>query len=1027
MQQHSGNSVARRHAGDVSSKSPQKPGVQRFLDFSGGASLYEDFTPEQIRDAIDKKSAGDLIYMTNFKDATPAQRDQIVEIILAQADQFASYKVGLALQYLWNSYGTDLLTLDPARARLFQRCTQKGMHIANIKVINEQLKPLLISDTREIAKGYIESNINYLSAQMTQLGYFNQGDMAAGKKQEIDNVQSIAKEVKEGQAMLDALKKTPVGYEESWTNYIRPAEAMMFDPTPILTDVTFDPEKKPRYESYGESYPPPKANWEQVNAQYQLLYAAVAQKAGQSPAVYRAWVEGKLDQLSDTPPETANHAAMNLVVDAWYDLLRARNKIGGVDALDMLPIISQLTHGDKTGQSGLNWSNPFLAAAANGLVEKNKLENLISNIGLAAVGTIAFIMAEAATGGLATFALTGVGLGASAAQAWESIPKAVTYNQLAGGATSEQTRIITQGQASDATLSAVLDSVGLFLDGIGAVGSFGRASAAMKIDASVNAMEAITKIELKTLNLMAPDVAASTIRRGIDQYGIEETAKLAGLSHPEELLPFVRNDPDMLGRIRAFTNAEDAAVTTGKGAVQGAQEGLLRVAKGELTDPQIVEQLLNSGIDAMGTQRAITHAGGWERLKAILPEESAAGKRLFAWRDDIYRDLEVFVTNQLKGEIEHTGTYKNFKNDLDMTFKGQDAARNRELALQYLEKRTGFRRDELGKNMLADLFTDASRVHIYDELPAAERLAVAQTSTVNARNLIYNRMLLDAQKEGPEAVLRIEQKMADLGIPKIENFRLLSKEERVNMSMVIDSLHKEFNAATEPAKRREIAEKIAHYQSQINVSEGGGYMSGGGVAEWVTNREAREKKQNWFSLTDAPRATDKVDAIGNLYDQFGKLEHAMQALANAKTEDEVLVALRDIGKYGFRNALGQLPFASSHLDELSLLMDEFSKIKSAVDRGGVDVAALTTHAEAMFKWLDADSSKMLLAAADEAGLAGVKVDMNLLMAAMDQQKRVMQLKEAAKKGLLLVGIGLDAKGAAVGYQSGNEVEIGQKR
>lgn len=1012
LQQRHGNSVARRHA--------QTGNVQRFI-FGGGPSLYEAFTPEQIQTAIDKKSGGDLIYMTNFEAATPTQRDQIAEIILAQREQFASYKVGLALQYLWNSYGTDLLTMDEPRAKLFERCAQSGMHIANIKVINQQLKPILIDDVRAIAKEYTDSNEGYLSAQLTKLGHFNQADVQAGKRQEIDDVRDIAKKTKDGQNMLDEMKKIPVGYEESWANYIRPVEGMMFDPTPLLTEVTFDPESRPRYESYGDAYPVHQATWDNVNALYQMAYATTAQSAGRSPAVYRAWVEGKLDAIIDSPPEQANHEATDLLITTYYDLLRARSKIDSVDALDMLPIIEQLRRGKKRGPSSLNWASPFLASAASGLVEKNKLENLASNIGLAIAGTAAFMLAEAATGGLATFALAGAGFAASGYQAYDSITKATAFGQLADSAVSEESRIISEGQASDAMISAVLDSVGLALDGLGAIGTAKRLTRMADIKFSVDAAKTMGSLDLKVLRALSPESAASAIRRGVDEHGIQKATELAGFSSPRELLPFAEKDPELLGRLRAYTDTADAATDGTKALKMGAQEGLAKIAAGQLTDPQLVEQVLANAIDTMGASKAIASAGGWNAFKSILPEGSEAGKRLFAWRDQIYQDLEAYITVELKGQIEHTGTYKNFKNDLDISFNGPDAASNRESAFQFLAQRTGFGRDQLNKNMLADLFTDSSRSHIYDQLDnAADRLAVAQSSTANARSLLYNRMLLDAEKEGPEAVARVSKKMDELGIEKIAGYRILDDKERKNMAMIVDSLHKEFEAATEPAKRRELAEKIANYQAQINVSEGGGYVTGGGVDRWVTSRKEFEKKQDWSSLTETPRVINKLDAIGNLYDQFAKLEHAMMTLGYARKPDEAIAALRDIGKYGFRMAEGQIPFASSHLDEVSDMIREFEAIKNLVDKGTVDVKMFKAHATSLFEWLDADSSRMLVAAADEAGLSGVKVDMSLLMAAMNQQRRAMQLKSAAKTGLFIAGGLLDVEGAYIGYQSGQD-------
>src|SRR6185369_5844795 len=104
------------------------------------------------------------------------------------------------------------------------------------------------------------------------------------------------------------------------------------------------------------------------------------------------------------------------------------------------------------------------------------------------------------------------------------------------------------------------------------------------------------------------------------------------------------------------------------------------------------------------------------------------------------------------GRVERTGTYETFKNDLDVSFMGEESSINRQRAFTYLEQRTGFKPNELEENLLMDLFTDPNRSHIFDSLNDADRLDVATHAAGTERDLMLNKMLLDAEQEGPEAL-----------------------------------------------------------------------------------------------------------------------------------------------------------------------------------------------------------------------------------------------------------------------------------
>jgi hypothetical protein len=995
--------------------------IQRYFPSYDLGGMDRDLTTAEIQAELDAGRGTDFAYTMSFRNATPEQKDRIIESFLGDWDGLGT-KAKLASQMIWNSYGEDLFTAPPKRAALFKGCIEGGMHIPNIKAM-QKIKPILEGDVRQIAKLYTQKNREFVEKELRQLQGFvpESASAAAGaEKNRIDAVRQLAREVKRAEEYKAKLRKIPVGYKSPWLNYVPSVAAYNYiTGDPGLVDVPFDPEAKPEIEQQGDQYPAKANSWGQVKELYDFCELLIANIAGKSPVVYRAHAEGDLDKLIDSPPQEANKEAIGMLLDTYLNILTLQGKLDSAEALDMIPILNQLMKGEQKGASGTAWSSPFYSAAAQGLMEQHKLEDLVKSLGLAAVGMVAFIVAEIATGGLATLALVG-GIGISGYQAIDSLTKASTTVSLADSAVSEETRIMTQGQATSAMISAGLDTVGFFLDGVGAVFTASKLINTARVGFAVDMAAGARTLQLKTLDLLDKPTQLSVVRGAINEHGVEKAAKLAGFSHAEELLPYAAADPDLLARIRGFVDNVDemaAASVSFKGSVQ---EGLAKVVAGEITDPKTVESLVMNGINSLGAPKTIRDAGGWDKLKAILPENSPAGQQLFDWRESVRIDLENYVTTQLYGEIKNTGTYKSFKNDLDMSLLGENASANRDKVLLFLEQRTGFSPKELNKNMLIDVFTDPNRAHLYDQLDEAARATVANRAVQKERDLIFNKMLLDAQKEGSGAVARVERQMAELGIKKIDNFKVLSKEERQHMAMVVDGLHNEFAKTTDIAKKQELAEKIAEYQSQINLAEGGGYSSGGGVLEWVTKRDKLGTLEG-----GAVKEMIPAQAFGNLIDQFAKLEHAMQVLANAKTAEQAAAALRDVGKYAFRYAAGRPLTFTSHADEAEKLADAFKHIwagaqakgiKEGVD-AGADLIPLLKRAEKLIEWVESDTMMAINFASKEAGITS-SVDMGLVMDAIRAQTRVVGLKKAVNQAMQALGIAMDVSGGAVGYQSG---------
>jgi hypothetical protein len=219
--------------------------------------------------------------------------------------------------------------------------------------------------------------------------------------------------------------------------------------------------------------------------------------------------------------------------------------------------------------------------------------------------------------------------------------------------------------------------------------------------------------------------------------------------------------------------------------------------------------------------------------------------------------------------------------------------------MQYLATRAGVKPDpgELDRLMMAGLFTDPRLIHAYDVLPTAMRDEVAAQAAATQQQLLWNRRLFDALKEGHQGLAkRIKEQMKSMGVPEFM-YRELSPGDRARLARRLDQLNKDLlhavSAKDVPLQKR-LAEKLGEGQALLNVSEGGGYGSAGGVRRYVSERPG----ESGFPRLPGGEAhfVPQPERLTAILDQFAKLDHAALDAVIAKPE-ELAKGIRKIGKY----------------------------------------------------------------------------------------------------------------------------------
>ena len=471
---------------------------------------------ELLDDALNHNDTVALKQVTDFSSISGDLNKVLQLIDLLNGEGSVWGRDARAMKLLWLSVGTSFKEVagkdGGSRWKTsLSKVSSLGDDVPEAKLIKEQFA----KDVKAVAKSYLQKNDKTVRDEMKRLGLSESETETAqpSTKEQADamqNVQSLASAVADLQKARDSLSQIIVGrrnaspsneqdeltcgiqhynnqdgideddqskYEKSQKFYNEYGGGD--DSIPALkheckVSETFDPNKEPDYPlREGEK----GQKWEDVNKIYQRLSNDIADIANQSPAVYALIGQGGRNPAAEAATANASpEKARSIISKAMREVLKnikdTTPKIDSddLDYRDLTPIHAQLFSGMKA-ESGTTWSDVVPHTIAKDIVKGHEATQALIKLGLQTLAAMAFLVAEVASAGTATFFIAAaVSVGAAGADVAISAEK---YEDLAKASktnVSDKTSIISQGQVDAAQLDLELAAVAALLIAAGLSG-----------------------------------------------------------------------------------------------------------------------------------------------------------------------------------------------------------------------------------------------------------------------------------------------------------------------------------------------------------------------------------------------------------------------------------------------------------------------------------------------------------------------------------------------------------------------------
>ncbi len=765
--------------------------------------------------------------------ASPEEKIAEIQRLVASGGGAA----GEGLYLVWNSLG-DLKGNATAHADLFAQSARLSPMLLNDPAW-ESIKSDFKDAVDAKVSANLENNRNYVMDEMKTLG-ISGGDTDDAPTPDQDasllETQKLAEQASKAQKAKGMAQTIPVG------TYLMVYGVSGGGPMPTRAKVSYSPNGPPSgMTGYQVGEGPEFRKWEDIDKEYKKADAALQKILSSNPAVY-ALVSGA-DEIGVQQGNTAHTVAGASPADARKQIKPAMvavigkiedaaGKVGGdLDYRDFIPVHEQLMAGPKFG-------DPISKAVIQHDVEGHETAKMLRSLGLGALSAAAFILAEFATAGMATFLLVAAGIGASATNAGLSIDDYMKKKTAADASSGNPALdIVNKEQADSALLAAVIDSVFVFLDGAGAVAgglSKGARASAALLEAAEAGLSKSAAHGLAEALAKGGEAARTAIEKSVTEVGVEGTVKASGKT-ADQLAEQVGKESELGKRIVA------AGETASKEGGKAAEELAGKLAKfGEL-DKEEMAKVAREALDQWGVVGTVRRAGGWTKLTKALGPEHAISQELMHWREGLIRELEDWMLEESQGASKavQTGTPKSATSDIDVSMFGEDASANVKKSREFLASRAGCSNEELGKLLDLDVFADPSRMHLQDVtkgLSDEVRRDISKSAAKYEEQLIFAKRLFDAKAAGNDAlVAQIKADAEALGIKPFEGYKPLGKGEIEALNTRIDGLCKKLETASE-AEKKQIIEEVGQSQGQVLAEGGGGYATGGGVRVNVTER-----------------------------------------------------------------------------------------------------------------------------------------------------------------------------------------------
>ncbi|MBE2320973.1 hypothetical protein DVA67_033760 [Solirubrobacter sp. CPCC 204708] len=815
-------------------------------------------------------------------------------------------KPGFGATVVWESM-PDLAAVAKQNAPLFIASAKRDPTLFDNKAFDGVRKEFKAAVEGRVLNN-LQSNRDYVTAQMEAVGVTAGTDPAAAETTAdqdlaVRKAQLLAEKVALWQDGMAKAKQIKVGRNTKTRlgGYRRD-----FD-SEVEVDATFDPEKPPSMKGAPVGREGEFKDYNEVKQHYDTLDHGVKKILAESPAVFAIVSGGEAGAAKDFAKQDTGKARAQLgtaLTSMGSKIDEAVPLVGDdLDYRDFIPVHQQLMG-----------AGPFAGELEKAIIQRDveghEMGKVLRSLALGALSAAAFLVAEFATAGMATFIAVAVGIGASVGNAALSIEDYLDKAK-AHGARSGDTRndIVTEEQVDSALFQAVMDSALAFIDA--GVGIFSAASKALGPGAKLlEAAEAgAGKMATATLKeaLGGGEHAAKVlaIEKSLAEAGIDATVKASGKS-AEELATLVGKETESGKRLLAAAGlGKDAA------AVEGLVTKLADFAK---LEPAERATVMRAAIDQFGYAGALKRAGGWKTVTKTLGEGHPIAAELDAWRSGLVREMQAWMEAASKGESKavQTGTSA-ATSDVDISTVGREAAQQADRALEFISRRAGVTRAELESVLDLDAAVNPARMHLQDVvkgLTPQARAAIEREAARFEEALTYSRRYHQAQKAGDEALMKSIE--AEAGGALNKTWQPLGKDQIGALQKRMD----EWSAALakleadggSEAEKAALIQKIGRTQAEVLASSDTMYGTGGSIRTWVTERAAAAGvKSDLEKLAEAGVKIDPAAAsiwpgqrFTAILGEGHFLDKAFAAIERGAEGTALVGAIKDFGKHGGR-------------------------------------------------------------------------------------------------------------------------------
>lgn len=559
LQRVAGNeAVTRMLAASRAARLPVQRGV--------GTQLIDVFKSDET--LVKEADAGDVDAIKAISDygaLTDERRVKYLGLVLGQGD--LGWRDRRALVHLWSTFG-NVYSAAKNNADMWERSV-KADGDELVKIGEFAAKPMQFKiDIINLAQRILAANQVEIERQFSRLGADENGQVK-GELGEVDvkrleAQQKAAAQVLAAEDYRRGLRATVVGYAPP------PPDSALGETTkdlrvPVTLAMVLDGVVTPN-QPPDEGAPP----LEQVKHSYALAGAIMKGLYAQWPALYAAGVAtepgpsgtrpqgDKLESVASGSPAEARKALLDALKRVKANIVDAGPKVRGDPDLpfEMVPLHRRLTSGQDKGS--LDWSTSPYKPVVEWAVRDYNEGQALQSLGLTTLAAAAFIFAEFATGGLATFALV-LGAAASATAAGGAIDKAMSLAAVEDTSLSSDDRLIEEGQASAAMIDAYLQTIFAVIDLAAAAKAIGTAA---KGASGLSDLDKLPRAE-----------AAARVERSIDEVGAAATLRLSGKS-ADELIAIVGAEGRLAEALRLVPTGKIATATG-----VASEEALARAGK----------------------------------------------------------------------------------------------------------------------------------------------------------------------------------------------------------------------------------------------------------------------------------------------------------------------------------------------------------------------------------------------------------------------------------------------------------------